>query len=157
MAHTSSQQEDTPRAGFVPWVVDGRRLLASPSSAHWICRHHGRVEMAKGNCEYSIRIHPILHAYPDQWPSSAHWIGRDCRVEMVKGNLTFLVWKRSGERTLLNEAHSLLHHYGAISRVENLEKEVQDRYQLPLSVIVEFEMFDARRDVLSSKRIRRDS
>lgn len=90
--------------------------------------------------------------------------------------MTFLVWKRSGERTLLNEAHSLLHHYGAISRVENLEKEIQDRYHLPLSVIVEFEMFDARRDVLAvspnplplaqftsilmsvqSKRIRRDS
>ncbi|KAH6984603.1 hypothetical protein BKA56DRAFT_730005 [Ilyonectria sp. MPI-CAGE-AT-0026] len=83
------------------------------------------------------------------WPSSAHWTDRDYRVEMVKGNLTFLVWKRSGERTLLKEANSLLEPYGAISKVENLEKEVQDLYFLPLSVIVEFEMFDARRDVLS--------
>ncbi|KAL6410172.1 Meiotic activator RIM4 [Ilyonectria robusta] len=79
-------------------------------------------------------------------------LDRGCRVEMVRGNLTFLVWKRSGERTLLKEANSLLEPYGAISKVENLEKEVQDLYFLPLSVIVEYEMFDARRDVLGSMK-----
>ncbi|KAL6414430.1 hypothetical protein AUP68_00950 [Ilyonectria robusta] len=55
---------------------------------------------------------------------------------------------------LLKEVNSLLHPYGAISKVENLEKEVQDRYYLPISVIVEFEMCDARRDALGDCRVR---
>ncbi|KAF7537808.1 hypothetical protein G7Z17_g12777 [Cylindrodendrum hubeiense] len=77
-------------------------------------------------------------------------LGRYCRAEEARANRTFIVYKRSGERTRLNEAHALLQHYGSISKVENLDQHTQVTMNLPLSVVVVFEMFDARRDVLKS-------
>ncbi|KAH7176281.1 hypothetical protein EDB81DRAFT_633320, partial [Dactylonectria macrodidyma] len=78
--------------------------------------------------------------------------GRKLRVEEVRANLTFAVYKKSGDRTLLHEAQVLLEPYGPISKVETLEEHIRISLGLPPAVVVVFEKFDSHRDILGATR-----
>ncbi|KPM45110.1 hypothetical protein AK830_g1505 [Neonectria ditissima] len=93
-------------------------------------------------------------------------LGRYCRTERCKGNcmpptqptsilhkhssisVTFLVYKKNGLATGLTEAYSLLQQWGTIDKVEHLDRETRLTMRLPQSVIVVYERFNARRNVV---------
>ncbi|KAK7397867.1 hypothetical protein QQX98_012756, partial [Neonectria punicea] len=77
-------------------------------------------------------------------------LGRHCRTERCKANVTFLVCKKNGEPVGLFEAYGFLQRFGSIFKVEYLDRESQIGRHLPPAVIVVYEYFDARRDVIKS-------
>ncbi|KAM5347056.1 hypothetical protein ACJ41O_010061 [Fusarium nematophilum] len=77
-------------------------------------------------------------------------LGRPCRTEKCNANLVYLVFRKNSRRVQFDEAKNLLRPYGAIAKVEDLDHKSQQRLRLPPTVVVQYEMFDARRDVVKS-------
>lgn len=73
--------------------------------------------------------------------------GRPCRTEMVKANRTFVVQKKSGASISIDEAEKLLVPFGQLSKCEVLHPQLRDSLGYSPTVLVEFSMFDATRDL----------
>ncbi|KAL2273430.1 hypothetical protein FJTKL_04502 [Diaporthe vaccinii] len=78
--------------------------------------------------------------------------GRPCRTEMVKANRTFIVQKKSGNPITVEEAQSTLMPYGSLSKCEFLHPQLREPLDFPPTVLVEFSMFDATRDLHTAFR-----
>lgn len=78
--------------------------------------------------------------------------GRPCRTEMVKANRTFIVQKKSGTPITVEEAQSTLLPYGSLSKCELLHPQLREPLGFPPTVLVEFSMFDATRDLHTAFR-----
>ncbi|KAF4461361.1 RNA-binding [Fusarium albosuccineum] len=74
-------------------------------------------------------------------------LGRPCRTEKCNGNLVYIVCRRNRRAVQHEEARTLLEPYGVIAWIKDLDRAIQVRLKLPPSVLVQYEMFDARRDV----------
>ncbi|KAJ3535562.1 hypothetical protein NM208_g7083 [Fusarium decemcellulare] len=74
-------------------------------------------------------------------------LGRPCRTEKCNGNLVYIVCRRNRRAVQHEEARTLLEPYGVIAWIKDLDRVIQLRLKLPPSVLVQYEMFDARRDV----------
>lgn len=60
---------------------------------------------------------------------------------------TFIVYKHSGMSIDEREAFKLLDPLGEISSVKSLDIEVQAEMGLPATMVVQFKLYDPRRDV----------
>lgn len=78
--------------------------------------------------------------------------GRPCRTEMVKANRTFIVQKKSGNPITVEEAQNTLLPYGSLSKCELLHPQLREPLGFPPTVLVEFSMFDATRDLHTAFR-----
>lgn len=78
--------------------------------------------------------------------------GRPCRTEMVKANRTFIVQKKSGNPITVEEAQSTLLPYGSLNKCELLHPQLREPLGFPPTVLVEFSMFDATRDLHTAFR-----
>ncbi|KAI5464326.1 hypothetical protein BGZ63DRAFT_421378 [Mariannaea sp. PMI_226] len=75
-------------------------------------------------------------------------MGRPCRTEKCKANVTFLVCRRDYQKTTIEEAHSFLAPFGAIAKVEVMDKLTQGFLGLSnQAIIVTYEMFDSHRNI----------
>jgi hypothetical protein len=72
--------------------------------------------------------------------------GRPCRTEMVRANRTFILYGREDEDITLEEAREICSRYGTLARCEELPAQIRETMGLPYTVLVEFRIFDARRD-----------
>ncbi|KAK2600985.1 hypothetical protein N8I77_010473 [Diaporthe amygdali] len=78
--------------------------------------------------------------------------GRPCRTEMVKANRTFIVQKKSGAPITVDEVTNTLLPYGSLSKCELLSPQLREPLGFPPTVLVEFSMFDATRDLHTAFR-----
>lgn len=78
--------------------------------------------------------------------------GRPCRTEMVKANRTFIVQKKSGNPITVEEAQNTLLPYGSLNKCELLHPQLREPLGFPPTVLVEFSMFDATRDLHTAFR-----
>lgn len=84
--------------------------------------------------------------------------GRPCRTEMVKANRTFIIQKKNGAAITIDEAEKALLPFGSMNKCEVMHPQLREPLRLPPTVLVEFSMFDATRDLhqvslLNCKRI----
>lgn len=73
--------------------------------------------------------------------------GRPCRTEMVKANRTFVIQKKTGGLITIDEAEKALLPFGSLNKCETLHPQLREPLNMPPSVLVEFSMFDATRDL----------
>lgn len=73
--------------------------------------------------------------------------GRPCRTEMVKANRTFVIQRKTGGPITIDEAEKVLLPYGSLSKCELLHPQLREPLGFPPTVLVEFSMFDATRDL----------
>lgn len=73
--------------------------------------------------------------------------GRPCRTEMVKANRTFIMQKKNGAQITIDEAEKALLPFGSMSKIEVMHPQLREPLRLPPTVLVEFSMFDATRDL----------
>lgn len=73
--------------------------------------------------------------------------GRPCRTEMVKANRTFVIQKKTGPPITVDEAERALLAFGQLSKCELLHPQLREPLGYPPTVLVEFSMFDATRDL----------
>ncbi|KUI65660.1 Meiotic activator RIM4 [Cytospora mali] len=78
--------------------------------------------------------------------------GRSCRTEMVKANRTFIIQKKSGSPMTVQEAQEVLLPYGSLSKCELLHPQLREPLNFPPTVLIEFSMFDATRDLHTAFR-----
>lgn len=78
--------------------------------------------------------------------------GRSCRTEMVKANRTFVIQKKSGTPITVQEAQEVLLPYGSLSKCELLHPQLREPLNFPPTVLIEFSMFDASRDLHTAFR-----
>jgi polyadenylate-binding protein len=78
--------------------------------------------------------------------------GRPCRTEMVKANRTFIIQKKSGAHITAAEAKNTLRAYGSLNKCEVLHPQLREPLGFPSTVLVEFSMFDATRDLHTAFR-----
>lgn len=94
--------------------------------------------------------------------------GRACRTEMVKANRvsllsyrwgrrgrrgtnasagTFIIYKRAGGVISMDKAREILQPFGPMNKIDFLHPQLQSMLGLPITVVVEFTMFDPARDL----------
>lgn len=73
--------------------------------------------------------------------------GRPCRTEMVKANRTFIIQKKNCSPINIDEAEKALLPFGSMNKCEVLHPQLRDPLGFPPTVLVEFSMFDATRDL----------
>lgn len=78
--------------------------------------------------------------------------GRQCRTEMVKANRTFVIQKKSGNPITVEEARQVLLPFGSLSKCELLHPQLREPLNYPPTVLIEFSMFDATRDLHTAFR-----
>ncbi|ROW10490.1 hypothetical protein VMCG_01664 [Cytospora schulzeri] len=78
--------------------------------------------------------------------------GRSCRTEMVKANRTFIIQKKSGTPITVQEAQEVLLPYGSLSKCEVLHPQLREPLNFPPTILIEFSMFDATRDLHTAFR-----
>ncbi|KAJ4386642.1 hypothetical protein N0V93_009540 [Gnomoniopsis smithogilvyi] len=78
--------------------------------------------------------------------------GRPCRTEMVKANRTFIIQKKSGTPITIEEAERVLLAFGKLSKCELLHPQLRDTLGYSPTILVEFSMFDATRDLHTAFR-----
>ncbi|PSR77773.1 hypothetical protein BD289DRAFT_486340 [Coniella lustricola] len=80
-------------------------------------------------------------------------LGRPCRTEPVKANRTYVIQKKDGGPISLEEAREALLTFGPLSKCEHLHDQLRKPLGYPPTVLVEFAMFDANRDLQSVFRL----
>ena len=75
------------------------------------------------------------------------FLGRPCRIEMVRANRTFILRNYVGGDVSINEARQILEQFGPIGRVEEITAETAYANGIRQGVMVEFKNYDPDRDV----------
>lgn len=79
----------------------------------------------------------------------AQILGRACRTEPVKANRTYVIQRKDGQAITTGEAQRALQPYGSLAKCEHLHAQLREPLNYPPTVLVEFAMFDANRDLQS--------
>lgn len=66
---------------------------------------------------------------------------------MISHEGTFIVFKRRRGAVTVDEVRSLLEPFGSLNKCEYLNQQLREMLGLPMTVIVEFAMFDPGRDL----------
>ncbi|KAB5559970.1 hypothetical protein GE09DRAFT_1057638 [Coniochaeta sp. 2T2.1] len=74
---------------------------------------------------------------------------RPCRVEIANGNRTFLVMRRDGLDTTIDEAIPVVAGYGMVSHAAPLDLQTAESIEVYNAIYVEFEEFDCERDLVN--------
>ncbi|KAK5998926.1 Meiotic activator RIM4 [Cladobotryum mycophilum] len=86
----------------------------------------------------------------EQQSTGAKILGRPVRIEMAKANSSWIVHKLSGKEITKQEAVSLLGMLGEIAGATHLDEKMRAQLNLPPSIVVQFRLYDPKRDVLRS-------
>ncbi|KAB5547174.1 hypothetical protein GE09DRAFT_1224190 [Coniochaeta sp. 2T2.1] len=78
-----------------------------------------------------------------------HIFDRPCRVEIANGNRTFLVMRRDGQDTTVDEAIQVVAGYGMVSHAAPLDLQTAESIEVYNAIYVEFEEFDCERDLVN--------
>ncbi|OLN86128.1 Meiotic activator RIM4 [Colletotrichum chlorophyti] len=82
-------------------------------------------------------------------------LGRPCRTETVRANRTYIIFRRDRTPITIAEANELLSPFGAIETVRLLDHQIQNQMRLPVTIRVQFEVFDPTQQVLRAFRMNR--
>ncbi|KAI6089372.1 hypothetical protein F4821DRAFT_257166 [Hypoxylon rubiginosum] len=78
--------------------------------------------------------------------------GRPVRIEWVKANRSFVVYRVDSGEVNTTTAHQIMSAYGALAKCEALHPQIQEAMGISGGVLVEFSRFDASRDVVGAYR-----
>ncbi|KAG8671779.1 hypothetical protein FPOAC2_05138 [Fusarium poae] len=77
-------------------------------------------------------------------------MGRIPRLEKCGGNLSYIIFRRNKRAVQYDEAHNIFSPYGKIAKIETLDYKIQIKLNVPPSMMVQYEKFDPKRDVIKS-------
>ncbi|KAM0243779.1 hypothetical protein ACHAPO_000639 [Fusarium lateritium] len=77
-------------------------------------------------------------------------MGRYLRLEKCGGNLSYIIFRKNKRAVQYDEAHSIFSRYGKIAKIETLDYKIQIKLNVPPSMMVQYEKFDPKRDVIKS-------
>ncbi|GJD03867.1 RNA recognition domain-containing protein [Colletotrichum higginsianum] len=98
-------------------------------------------------------------------------LGRPCRTETVRANRkialifhpqlspilidigTYIIYRRDQVDISMEEANELLHPFGVIETLRQLDPQIREQLQLPVTIRVQFEVFDPSQQVLRAFRL----
>ncbi|KZL81077.1 rna recognition domain-containing protein [Colletotrichum incanum] len=80
-------------------------------------------------------------------------LGRPCRTETVRANRTYIIYRRDGTDITMEEANELMRPFGPIETFRVLDPQIRDQLQLPVTIRVQFEVFDPSQQVLRAFRL----
>ncbi|KAK1518839.1 RNA recognition domain-containing protein [Colletotrichum costaricense] len=80
-------------------------------------------------------------------------LGRPCRTETVRANRTYIIYRHDRVNMTVEEAQELLTPFGALDRINLLDKEIQEKLGLPVTVRVQFAVHDPSQQVLRAFRM----
>ncbi|KAK1983389.1 RNA recognition domain-containing protein [Colletotrichum cereale] len=80
-------------------------------------------------------------------------LGRPCRTETVRANRTYIVFRRDGTEITMEEANELMRPFGTIETFRVLDPHIRAQLQLPVTIRVQFEVFDPSQQVLRAFRL----
>ncbi|KAF6840644.1 RNA recognition domain-containing protein [Colletotrichum plurivorum] len=80
-------------------------------------------------------------------------LGRPCRTETVRANRTYIIYRRNRSAISMEEANELLAPFGELETIRFLDQEIQDQMRLPVTVRVQFRLFDPTQQVLRAFRL----
>ncbi|KAK1580348.1 RNA recognition domain-containing protein [Colletotrichum navitas] len=80
-------------------------------------------------------------------------LGRPCRTETVRANRTYIIYRRDGTEITMEEANELMRPFGTIETFRVLDHQIRDQLQLPVTIRVQFEVFDPSQQVLRAFRL----
>ncbi|XXH05810.1 hypothetical protein Hte_012248 [Hypoxylon texense] len=78
--------------------------------------------------------------------------GRPCRVEQVKANCSFVMFKLTSNEVSAAEARNLAASFGPVAKCEALHRQIQEAMGTKGGVLVEFAKFDPGRDIVAAFR-----
>ncbi|GKT46050.1 meiotic activator RIM4 [Colletotrichum spaethianum] len=80
-------------------------------------------------------------------------LGRPCRTETVRANRTYIIYRRDGTDITMEEANELMRPFGPIETFRVLDPQIRDQLELPVTIRVQFEVFDPSQQVLRAFRL----
>ncbi|KAK1995335.1 RNA recognition domain-containing protein [Colletotrichum falcatum] len=80
-------------------------------------------------------------------------LGRPCRTETVRANRTYIIFRRDGTEITMEEANELMRPFGTIETFRVLDPQIREQLQLPVTIRVQFEVFDPSQQVLRAFRL----
>ncbi|KAK2035387.1 RNA recognition domain-containing protein [Colletotrichum zoysiae] len=80
-------------------------------------------------------------------------LGRPCRTETVRANRTYIIFRRDGSEITMEEANELMRPFGTIETFRILDPQIREQLQLPVTIRVQFEVFDPSQQVLRAFRL----
>ncbi|KAK2007005.1 RNA recognition domain-containing protein [Colletotrichum eremochloae] len=80
-------------------------------------------------------------------------LGRPCRTETVRANRTYIIFRRDGTEITMEEANELMRPFGTIETFRVLDPQIREQLQLPVTIKVQFEVFDPSQQVLRAFRL----
>ncbi|GKU02580.1 unnamed protein product [Fusarium langsethiae] len=83
-----------------------------------------------------------------QKASGKEIMGRYLRLEKCGGNLSYIIFRKNRRTVHYDEAHNIFSPYGKIAKIETLDYRIQLKLNVPPSLMVQYEKFDPRRDVI---------
>ncbi|KAJ4140403.1 hypothetical protein NW768_001764 [Fusarium equiseti] len=87
-------------------------------------------------------------ALENAWGESI--MGRKLRLEKCGGNLAYIIFRRNNRLVKREEAQNIFSRFGKIAKIEPLSHQIQSKLDVPPSLLVQYEKFDPRRDVVKS-------
>ncbi|KAF4448141.1 Meiotic activator RIM4 [Fusarium austroafricanum] len=75
-------------------------------------------------------------------------LGRPIRVEKCGGNLAYIIFRKNSRPVQIDEARTIFAPYGPIEKIAPLDLYAQKTLNVPPSLLVQFSMFDPKRDVI---------
>ncbi|RFN44699.1 meiotic activator rim4 [Fusarium flagelliforme] len=77
-------------------------------------------------------------------------MGRKLRLEKCGGSLAYIIFRRNNRPVQREEAQNIFARFGKIAKIEPLSPQIQSKLSVPPSLLVQYEKFDPRRDVVKS-------
>ncbi|RGP63559.1 meiotic activator rim4 [Fusarium longipes] len=77
-------------------------------------------------------------------------MGRYLRLERCGGNLSYIIFRKNSRMVQHDEAYNIFSKYGTIAKIEALDYDTQVKLNVPPSLLVLYEKYDPRRDVIKS-------
>ncbi|CAF3664751.1 unnamed protein product [Fusarium graminearum] len=85
-----------------------------------------------------------------QHASGLEILGRYPRLEKCGGNLSYIIFRKDKLPVQYDDAYNIFSPYGKIAKIETLDYKVQIKLHVPPSMMVQYERFDPKRDVIKS-------
>ncbi|TDZ48452.1 Meiotic activator RIM4 [Colletotrichum trifolii] len=80
-------------------------------------------------------------------------LGRPCRTETVRANRTYIIYRYDDKDMTVEEANELLTPFGELETARFLDPKIQGEMRLPVTVKVQFKVFDQTQQVLRAFRL----
>ncbi|KAF5022308.1 hypothetical protein F66182_5637 [Fusarium sp. NRRL 66182] len=113
----------------------------------WVKLKRDKRHMPFAFVQYTESAHAetaLLHG------KGADILGRPCRIEKCDGNLSYIIFRKNNRLVQYDEARIIFQKYGKVAKIETLDHRIRRRLNVPPSLLVHYEMFDSKRDVVKA-------